>query len=225
MKQMILLVLGIVACALLLNPVQAVNIPPTPAISKIITDNGTIQSMNYSTTLSILGGNNTKVLGNNITKTITIYGMNGTQGIQGVTGPQGPIGLTGPQGPTGPAGPTDLHPIIVNQTSLVNQTSNIGLVTLYTPNATGTYRVSVYQVDTQSSLAGTLSTTISWIDDSGTQTQKPAGDISLTLLTSFSNGISYIEAKTGTNITYQTTLSGVTGTPKYSLYITVERLL
>lgn len=193
------LVLSIIMIAFFLVPVQAINIPPTPAIPEIITDNGIVQAMNYSTTIIIHGTNGTKVFGNNTTKTITIYGSNSST--------------------------VSTLPIVVSQVALTMQQNSINATNLYTPIINDVYRVSVYQVDSQSAIAGTLSTTITWTDQTGTtQGINPASNLSLISLHGFSQGTAYIDVLGTTNITYQTSLSGVTGTPQYSLYITVEKL-
>lgn len=112
---------------------------------------------------------------------------------------------------------------VVNNTSYINQTSNIA-TTIYHVTSDGVFRISIYQINTQSALAGTLSTALSWTDNTGSQTQTPAANISVTLLNTFSNGQSYIHAKAGSYISISTSLSGVTGSPKYSLFVTIEKL-
>lgn len=116
-------------------------------------------------------------------------------------------------------------PLIVSTVSLLNQTSNIGSTTLYTAVNSGTYRVSVYQIDVQSAIAGTLGTTISWTDESNAaQTLKPAADVNVALLHGFSQGSIFIDVKAGSAIKYTTSLSGVTGSPLYNLMISTEKL-
>ena len=113
----------------------------------------------------------------------------------------------------------------IGKVSLINQTSSQGPITIYTTPNNGQYLVSAYQVVSQASTAGTLSTSIQWNDETGTsQSQTPASNLSLVTLGSFTNGESFIDAKSGTPIKYQSTLSGITGTPKYDLFITVTKL-
>lgn len=61
-----IIILGVIP----LDQVEAVRIPPTPAFPKIHVSNGTVQAMNYSTKLNIVGLGVISVTGSNNTKTI-----------------------------------------------------------------------------------------------------------------------------------------------------------
>jgi hypothetical protein len=115
-------------------------------------------------------------------------------------------------------------PSVVKQISLFNQTGGISTTALFTPKEAGVYRVSVYQMDTLNATSGTLSTVIDWTDSRTSLSQKPASDINLATIHSFNNGQSYIHSDANQTISYQSTISGISGTPKYSLLITVEKL-
>lgn len=224
-------------------------IPPTAAFFKIIAGSHHISAKNYQGNLTLIGngitidvsnGTNTPTItftgsGSNPTSLVTMQNTGTGQGsvylgntsntnFQFKTLKQG--GAITIQNNTNDVtiSTTGLSSI-VNTVSLKNQTTNIGLTSLYTSGSNTQYRISVYQVDTQSAIAGTLSTVISWTDEAGlSQTQSPAPDLSVSLLGGFSNGASYIDVKSGTTIKYQTSLSGVTGNPQYNLFITVEKL-
>lgn len=112
---------------------------------------------------------------------------------------------------------------IVATVSLTGQTGNIAATTLYTPAASGIYKVSVYHLCTVAGSAGTLATTIGFTDDVQAQTTKPAIDISLTGAGNAASGIVPIRS-TAAAITYSTVIAGGTGSPQYALFIILERL-
>ena len=114
-----------------------------------------------------------------------------------------------------------LTPMVATK-SLTGQTGDIGATTLFTPSATGTYRVSVYLVCTTAG-TGTLSLTIGWTDDAQAQTTKPATDINLNTKGNASSGVFFINA-TAVAITYTAAIAGKAGSPVYSVYLTLEQL-
>lgn len=102
--------------------------------------------------------------------------------------------------------------------SATSQTSSIGTTTLFTPTATGTYRVSIYIVD----IAGTVFTlqgTVGWTDSATAQTATTS------TLTNATNGYVqssfFVEATSGNPVTYAVAL---TGTATYNVYVVSERL-
>jgi len=111
---------------------------------------------------------------------------------------------------------------IVASVALTAQTGAINATTIYTPAAAGTYRVSVYHLVTTAG-GGTLTTTIGFSDDEGAKTVVPASDIDLSVDTQANTGTSFIRS-TATAITYTVTIAGISGSPKFSLWIVVERL-
>ena len=112
---------------------------------------------------------------------------------------------------------------MVATVSLTEQGAAIGATTLFTPDAVGTYRVSVYQVMTTAGSGGTLATVIGFTDNEQAQTSSPAGNLDMTLLGAASSGTLFIQS-TAVAITYTVTTAGIGGSPKFSLYITVEQL-
>ena len=109
--------------------------------------------------------------------------------------------------------------------SIKNQTGSIGSTNLLTAPSSGLYRVSIYQNVVTSDVSGSLSSTIAWTDeDSLTRGLSPAANISFVSASNFSQGSIVIDAQSGTNITYQTTVSGTAGSPKYSIFISVEKI-
>ena len=113
---------------------------------------------------------------------------------------------------------------IVNQTSLTNQNGNITSSILYKPLQNGDYRVSVYQLNTQSAISASLSTNILWTDNGASLNQKPASDIAFSSTNSFSDGSIYFHAQANQTISFSSNLLVSNGSPKYSLEITVEQL-
>lgn len=112
---------------------------------------------------------------------------------------------------------------IVATVSLTAQDAAIGATTIYTPAAAGTFRVNVYQICHTAGAAGTLATTIGWTDPVTAKTIKPAADIVLDSTANGATGIAFI-VTTASAITYTTTITGGSGSPKYNLYIVVEAL-
>lgn len=116
------------------------------------------------------------------------------------------------------------HATVVATVALTAQAASIGTTTLYTPVAAGMYRVSVYHlVTTAATSSGTLNTTIGWTDDESAKTNLPAAQLDLTVDQSAASGTVFARA-TAAAITYSTTMAGEDGSPKYSLFIVVERL-
>ena len=112
---------------------------------------------------------------------------------------------------------------IVATVSLTGQTGNIGATTLYTPAASGVYKVSVYHLCTVAGSAGSLATTIGFTDDVQAQTTKPAVDINLNGAGNAASGIVPIRS-TATAITYSTVITGGAGSPQYALFLILEKL-
>lgn len=111
---------------------------------------------------------------------------------------------------------------MVGTVSLTGQTAAIGATTIFTPDAVGTYRVSVYMVCTTAG-TGTLSCTIGFTDNHQAQTTDPASSIDLSGAGNASSGVTFIQS-TAVAITYTTAIAGLAGNPEYSLYITLEQM-
>ena len=112
---------------------------------------------------------------------------------------------------------------IVANVSLVDQTADLGPVTIYTPLVAGIYRVNVYAL-CSTAATGTLATTIGWTDAVGAKTLKPTSDVDLSNTANGSTGQAFFSSEV-VAITYTTAIAGKVGTPKYDLHIVVERLL
>lgn len=110
----------------------------------------------------------------------------------------------------------------VAQVALTGQTGNITATTLYTPAASGQYRVSVYHLCTTAG-AGTLTTTIAFTDDVQAQSVAPAANVDLAGAGNAGTGSVYIRS-TAAAITYATSIAGIGGSPQYALFITVEKV-
>lgn len=107
--------------------------------------------------------------------------------------------------------------------SLTGQTGAIGATTIYTPAATGMYRVSVYMVCTTAG-GGTLSATIKWTDVKQSQQASPAANVNLANAGEASSGSIYINS-TAVAITYETAIAGASGSPQYAIFIVCEHLV
>lgn len=113
-------------------------------------------------------------------------------------------------------------PTVVQRIILTEQTADITTTSLYVPPAAGLYRVSVYMICTTAG-GGTLSCTIGWSDNVGAKTLKPTADVDLASTANGATGEVFTQ-NTAVAITYATAIAGKTGSPKYLLAITIERL-
>jgi hypothetical protein len=109
--------------------------------------------------------------------------------------------------------------------TLTSQAASIGRATILNsrliPGA-GLYRATVSLILTKAGTAGTISATIGW--NNGTLTQSgTTGTLSTTALagTEVDDSFLFFSAA-NQNITYLTTLTGVTGTPRYTLRVRLE---
>jgi len=112
---------------------------------------------------------------------------------------------------------------IATTVQLTEQTASISKTTLWTPPESGLYRASVYHVCTTAGTGGTLDTDIYWTDDAQAQQVKPAAQINLNGKGNAATGMSFIRT-TAAAISYSTTVGGATGSPKYGIFVLLERL-
>lgn len=113
---------------------------------------------------------------------------------------------------------------IVGTVQLTGQTGDIATTTIITPAAAGLYRISVYMICTTAG-TGTLSCTVDWSDSVGAKTLKPTADVDLASTANGATGNAFISSVTSVAITYATAIAGKAGSPQYSLFIVVERLV
>jgi hypothetical protein len=118
------------------------------------------------------------------------------------------------------------HPRIVAEIALTNQTAPIPTTTIFTPQATGVYRISAYITVTQPGDGqGVWSLEVFWTDDAGAEVScLPNVNNAAKPPFAYANPIPALatfEAKAGVPVTFSVTGS-TTGT--YSLYFTVEQL-
>jgi len=104
------------------------------------------------------------------------------------------------------------------------QTAAIGLSNLLsiTPYSSGLYRINYYLDITTVGTAGTIGPQFAWLDNAQVQNAVPT-PVS-TLAKNYMSGSLVIYATAGANISYQTNFAGVTGSPQYSFFATVEKL-
>jgi hypothetical protein len=116
--------------------------------------------------------------------------------------------------------------------ALGNQGSSISATALQCGGATcpvGVYRVTVYVAVTTAGTAGTLDISLGWNDGAAARTATNGSngmppDISLTSTSNFAQGSTIVKPDGTHDITYAITLAGVTGTPKYAIFVDLERL-
>lgn len=108
--------------------------------------------------------------------------------------------------------------------ALVNQAADISTTAFANSSTVGTYRASYYLVDTTSDItAGAVTLTIAFTDSAGATTVA-SSPVALTGSgTLRTSGVFFIQLASG-NITYAVSHTGLFGTAKYALYISLERL-
>jgi len=114
-------------------------------------------------------------------------------------------------------------PCIVATASLTAQSAPLPLTTIYTPPASGLFRVSTYMSvgKGQHSTAPTWFLTLGWTDDNGPRHV----DTTVDQKTSNANtATTVIQAVGGEPVAYRTSLQGELGAATYNLFIVVEQL-
>lgn len=101
---------------------------------------------------------------------------------------------------------------------LLAQTGSIGTVTLFTPSSDGLFQISTYANATTTDASAVLTVTISWTDDSGTQSTAVVSSMPFAVAKTASQSSLIIKAKSGVPVQYSSTLSGAT-TAAYTLVI------
>jgi hypothetical protein len=139
---------------------------------------------------------------------------------------------------------TPTSPTIVASVSLPNQTAPIPSTVLFTPSATGLFRVTAYMTEvvpfTSNGSYYTWIYHLGWTDDAGKesgngrngimvlQTQQTPPSAWAATSSTFSPGLtSIVEAVGGAPITFSISKGAgtVNGPSTYSLYVTVEQLI
>ncbi|HKV93058.1 MAG TPA: hypothetical protein VJW20_10975, partial [Candidatus Angelobacter sp.] len=105
---------------------------------------------------------------------------------------------------------------------LTGQTASIATTNITSSCSAGLYSVSYYLKTTTAGTAGTASVTLNWSD--GATMTVTSATASLASTTAVSQGTQVIKCAAASTLSYSTTLSGVTGSPQYSLDIAIEQL-
>lgn len=111
----------------------------------------------------------------------------------------------------------DFNPTPIN---LIAKTTSVVITTIFTPPVDSTYQVNVYCSCTTAGSAGTITPIIGWKDDTTTQSLSLSA-VDLTIQGNYFQQIIFIKCKAGQPITYATTVTGATGSPQYSLSVSV----
>ena len=123
-------------------------------------------------------------------------------------------------------------PSIVARGKVVNRSTTVPTTTIFTPQETGLYRLSVYGTITtaDANSQSNWSYYLGWTDDAGAQLQQgivvgdgnTLGPFAFVFVV---GGASYpFEAKAGVAVTYSIVQNGPPDGSAYSLYYTLERL-
>jgi hypothetical protein len=138
----------------------------------------------------------------------------------------------GAQSSPSPAQSSPVSPVIIKKLSLKNQTAPIPQTSIFTPPATGLYRLSVYMIETVPVVGGSDSWgfNLLWTDDAGVLWQDTVieqqdwGGISSGAAFP-PGGVGVFQAVAGQPVSYSVTgpAAGTGGT--YELFFVVERLM
>jgi hypothetical protein len=126
--------------------------------------------------------------------------------------------------------PTSATNMTASNVDLTAQTANVTTTTLFTPTASGLFRISAYiVVTTVDGASSTLpSVIISWEDQNNTTSQSlvltPTN--SGNLLTTYQEATGVISAETAVAVTYATSgyASGTPATMQFALHLRIESL-
>lgn len=90
-------------------------------------------------------------------------------------------------------------------------------------SASGTYLVTVYHECTTAGAAGTLSTTITYTDERGTQSLKPAADVDLASTSNEAQGVAVVRC-TANDLEFAKEITGVSGSPHYRSHVSAVKI-
>jgi hypothetical protein len=120
-------------------------------------------------------------------------------------------------------------PMIVAKGKLVNQTATIPQTTIFTPSATGLYRLNAYMVETVPGSPNIYwAFNLFWTDDAGPEVNPD--NMFLAAVGGFGTptwtpgSVSIFRAEAGQPISYSVTLAGGVDSGTYSLYYVLEKL-
>ena len=113
-------------------------------------------------------------------------------------------------------------PAVLAKVALTAQSAVIAATNVITPPAAGLYRVSVYLVVTAAGTGGAIQANVGWKDEALAQSDSVA--TLSTALGARAHADFVVHAETSAAITYSTVFNSVTGSPAYSLYVTVEKI-
>ncbi len=105
---------------------------------------------------------------------------------------------------------------------LTGQTASLATTNITASCSAGLYSLSYYLKTTTAGTAGTVSVTLNWND--GTAMTVTSATASLSSTTGLSQGTQVIKCGAASTVSYSTTVTGVTGSPQYSLDIAIEQL-
>jgi hypothetical protein len=115
-------------------------------------------------------------------------------------------------------------PNVVAHVAATGQTAAVGLSSIYTATATGTYRLAWTTYMTTVATAGTINADATYNTGSGTVSTGFQGNTTATNLTSPGQVSVVMHVASGQNISFGTNFSGITGSPVYGYDVIVEQL-
>lgn len=115
-------------------------------------------------------------------------------------------------------------PMQLGRTTLTGQTAALSNVALYTPYAAGLYRVSYYMLMTSGGTGGTISLSVNFNDSFTGKSHTSVAINANGTAPFYTHGMFVFQAAAAAAITYTVTFAGVTGSPVYAVYMTLERI-
>jgi hypothetical protein len=107
---------------------------------------------------------------------------------------------------------------------LTAQTATIGTTNITTTCPAGVFSLSYYLKTTTAGSAGTASLTLTWNDGAAVSITTGTASLTSTSSTGLVQGTQLIKCGSSTTVSYATTVAGATGSPQYSLDISIEQV-
>jgi hypothetical protein len=107
---------------------------------------------------------------------------------------------------------------------LTAQAATIGATNITTACPAGVFSISYYLKTTTAGSAGTASFTLNWNDGAAVTFTTGTASLTSTTASGLVQGTQIVKCGASTTLSYATTVTGATGSPQYSLDISVEQV-
>jgi hypothetical protein len=107
---------------------------------------------------------------------------------------------------------------------LTAQTATIGTTNVTTSCPAGVFSVTYYLKTTTAGTGGTVSLSLNWNDGAAVSFTSGTASLTSTAATGLVQGTQIVKCGASTTLSYATTVAGATGSPQYSLDISIEQV-